>query len=246
MIDAPLLTDIGRTARSVALAVLPLGATFIAFQVLFLRLPRREVLRILTGTLVAAAGLFLFLLGVGIGFLPFGRAIGEAAGSLPERWLLLPFGAALGFVTAWSEPAVRILADQVEEASTGSIRVPVVVAAISLGAAVATALGMFRIGFGIPLLWLIVPGYVIVLAIVGLSDKGFVSIALDASGVTTGPLTNTFLLALAFGASSVMEGQNPLVEGLGLVSLVSLAPMISVMTLGLLIRWKARGKEARP
>ena len=116
MSDAPVLSDLGRTAWSVALAVLPLVALFMVFQLLFLRLPARELSRILTGTLVASAGLFLFLLGVTIGFLPFGRAIGEAIGSVSQKWLLVPFGLILGFVTTWGEPAVRVLADQVEEA----------------------------------------------------------------------------------------------------------------------------------
>ncbi len=244
MSDAPILSDLVRTAWGVALAVLPLVALFLVFQLAFLRLPRKEVSRILTGTLVASAGLFLFLLGVSIGFLPFGRAIGEALGSLSQKWLLVPFGMLLGFVTTWGEPAVRILADQVEEASTGSIRRTLVVFAVCAGVAVAVGLGMFRIGFGIPLLWLLVPGYVLALAIIWLSEKAFVSIAVDAGGVATGPLANTFLLALAFGASSAVGGQNPLVHGLGLVSLIALAPVISVMLLGLIVRWKQRRKES--
>ena len=72
------------TAESVLLAVLPLAVLFLLFQVLFLQLPVREVTRILTGTLVAMAGLFLFLLGVSIAFLPFGRAIGQALGELSQ------------------------------------------------------------------------------------------------------------------------------------------------------------------
>ena len=71
------------------------------------------------------------------------------------------------------------------------------------------------------------------------SDRGFVSIATDAGGVATGPLANSFLLALAFGTSSAM-GQDPLVHGLGLVALIALARILSVMLLGLLVRRKAR------
>ena len=242
MSDAPVLSDLGRTAWSVALAVLPLVALFMVFQLLFLRLPARELSRILTGTLVASAGLFLFLQGVTIGFLPFGRAIGEAIGSVSQKWLLVPFGLILGFVTTWGEPAVRVLADQVEEASTGSIRRTVVLAAICLGVAVAVGIGLLRIAYGVPLLWLLVPGYGLAIALLWFSDKGFVSIAVDAGGVATGPLANSFLLALALGASSAM-GRDPLVHGLGLVSLIALAPIVSVMLLGLLVRPKAR-KEA--
>ena len=99
MTGSPLLDELLDTARSVAVAVVPLVAFFVTFQVLFLKLPRREVSRVLTGTAVASAGLFLFLLGVSVGFLPFGRAVGEAIGSFSSTWLLVPFGLALGFVT---------------------------------------------------------------------------------------------------------------------------------------------------
>jgi hypothetical protein len=238
--DAAFLSDVvGQTARAVALAVLPLAVLFGIFQLLFLRLPRQEVSRVLTGTLVASAGLFLFLLGVTIGFLPFGRAIGEALGTLPAPWVLGPFGLILGFVTTWGEPAVRVLADQVEEASTGSIRRTVVLFTIALGVAAAVGVGLLRIVYGIPLVWLLVPGYGLVIALMWFSDKGFVSIAVDAGGVATGPLANTFLLALALGTSAAVGGQNPLLHGLGLVALIALAPMMSVMLLGLLVRWKA-------
>lgn len=244
MSGAPILDELGSAAWSVALAVLPLVGLFTVFQLLFLRLPRTEISRIVTGTLLASAGLCLFLLGVRIGFLPFGRAIGEAMGSLPRKWLLLPFGALLGFVTTWGEPAVRILADQVEKASSGSIQGSLVVYAVCIGVAGAAGIGMFRIGYGVPLLWLLVPGYGLVLAIMWASEKAFVAIAIDAGGVATGPLANTFLLALALGASSAVDGQDPLVHGFGLVSLIAIAPVISVMALGLLVRWKARRQES--
>jgi hypothetical protein len=237
--------ELGDLAWSVAIAIVPLAVLFALFQVLILRLPRSEVSRIVTGTLMASAGLFLFLLGVNVGFLPFGRAIGESIGALPQKWLLLPFGLVLGFVTTWSEPAVRILTDQVEAASTGSIRRSLVLWAVCLAVAVAVGVGLLRIVYGVPLLYLVVPGYALVVVIMWWSEPGFVSIAVDASGVATGPLANTFLLALALGASSAAGHQNPLVEGLGLVALVSLAPLISVVVLGLIVaRKQPRTKES--
>ncbi len=232
----PLFDLLAATAGSVVLA--PLAFLFLVFQVLFLRLPVAEVSRILAGTLVAAVGLFLFLLGVSLAFLPFGRLIGEAVATLTPTWLVVPFGLALGFVTTWGEPAVRILAGEVEDASSGSIHRGLVLIAISAGVAVSVGLGLLRIGYGIPLVYLLVPGYALVLVIMGFSDKAFVAIAADAGGVATGPLANSFLLALALGASAGMGG-DPLVHGFGLVALIALAPILSVMTLGLLIRWKA-------
>ncbi len=243
MTDTPFITELARTFISVALGILPIAVVFAVFQVWFLKLPRTEVIRIVAGTVLATIGLFLFLLGVGIGFMPFGRAIGEALGSLSHTWLVVLAGLALGFVTTWGEPAVRILADQVEEASGGSIRQRLVMTTICTGVSVAVGLGLFRISHGIPLVWLLVPGYLIVIAALWLSDRGFVSIAVDAGGVATGPLANTFLLALALGASSAVSGQDPLINGLGLVALIALAPIISVMILGMLVRWKTRPKK---
>lgn len=238
MTGSPVVDELLATARSVAIAVLPLVGFFVAFQVLFLKLPRREVSRVLTGTAIASAGLFLFLLGVSVGFLPFGRAVGESIGSYSYKWLLVPFGLALGFVTTWGEPAVRILADQVEEASAGSIRRSAVVYTVCIGVALAVGAGLLRIAYGLPLMWLLGPGYGLAIVILWLSDKNFVSIAIDAGGVATGPLANSFLLALAFGVAAAM-GRDPLVQGLGLVALIALAPVLSVMTLGMLMRRKA-------
>lgn len=245
MTESALLADILRTARGVALAVFPLAALFAVFQALFLRLPRLEITRIAIGTLLAAVGLFLFLLGVAVGFMPFGKAIGEAVGAMPQQWLVVLFGAALGFVTTWGEPAVRVLADQVEQASAGAIRQGLVLLAMCIGVAVAVGLGMLRIAYELPLVWMLVPGYVLVIALVWMSDRGFVAIAVDSGGVATGPLANTFLLALALGASGAVAGRDPLTHGLGLVALIALAPIIALMVLGFIVRLKERSTEVR-
>lgn len=230
--------DFQGTLLSVAEATLPLIGIFIVFQLFLLRLPRRYVLNILTGTMLAALGLLLFLQGVNIAFLPFGRALGEALGTLRPRWLLAPFGFVLGFLTTWGEPSVRILADQVEEASSGSIRQVTVLYAICIGVAFFVSLGMLRIVYDIPLLSILIPGYLFVLVIIWFSDKDYVSIAVDAGGVATGPLANSFLLALALGISSSVGGQDPAIQGLGMVALIALAPIISVMALGFIYRFR--------
>jgi hypothetical protein len=234
--------ELARTASNVGLAILPLVALFAAFQLVFLRLPRREVTRILAGTFIAAAGLFLFLLGVGVGFLPFGRAIGEALGRMENDWALLALGALLGFVTTWGEPAVRVLADQVQDATSGSIRASVVLQAVCIGVAAAAGIGMLRIAHEIPLIWLLAPGYLLVLVLLRTSGAEFAAIAVDAGGVATGPLANTFLLALALGAAASM-GRDPVVYGLGFVSIIALAPLVSVMVLGTLVTRRQRPKE---
>lgn len=229
-------------AESVAEAVLPLVALFLIFQTLLLKLPRRSVLDVMIGTLIAAVGLFLFLVGVELVLMPVGRAIGEALGTLPHKWLLALIGLFLGFVTTWSEPAVRIFAEQVEDASSGSFSASTILYTVSVGVALSVALGLLRIVYGFPLLYLLAPGYALVMVIMWLCERDFVAIAADAGGVATGPMANTFLLALALGAAA-SSGRDMMVEGLGLVSLIALAPVVSVMTLGLLVRWTGRRQE---
>ena len=240
MSEINILNGFQDTLGSVATAVVPLMVLFMVFQLLMLKLPRTYVLNILKGALLASIGLLLFLQGVHIGFLPYGRAIGEALGALPYKWLLVPFGFLLGFLTTWGEPSVRILADQVEEASSGSIRSSTVLYAICTGVSIFVGLGMLRIGYNVPLLHILLPGYMLVLVIIWFSDREFLAIAVDAGGVATGPLANTFLLALSLGISSAMGDRDPIVHGLGLVSLIALAPIISVMVLGFIVKTKKR------
>lgn len=240
MSEINILNGFQDTLRSVATAVVPLMVLFMVFQLLMLKLPRTYVLNILKGALLASIGLLLFLQGVHVGFLPYGRAIGEALGALPYKWLLVPFGFLLGFLTTWGEPSVRILADQVEEASSGSIRSSTVLYAICTGVSIFVGLGMLRIGYNVPLLHILLPGYMLVLVIIWFSDREFLAIAVDAGGVATGPLANTFLLALSLGISSAMGDRDPIVHGLGLVSLIALAPIISVMVLGFIVKTKKR------
>jgi hypothetical protein len=135
-------------------------------------------------------------------------------------------------------PAVGILAEQVERATAGSIRRRMVLVAVCAGVALLAGVGMLRLRYGIPLLYLLVPGYAAVLAAVWFSKEEFVAIAFDAGGVATGPLVNSFLLALALGAASAPGGGDALVEGLGMVALIALAPLLSLVALGVLLRLK--------
>lgn len=242
MNQVSILEELATVATGVVYAVTPLVVLFLICQVLWLKLPGDKIRDMLVGTLVAALGLFVFLVGVGIGFLPFGRVIGEALGSLSPKWLMIPIAAVLGLVTTWGEPAVRILADQVEDASSRFIRRTVVVGAICVGVAVAAALGLVRIGYGVPLLYFLVPGYGLVLAIIWWCDRDFLGIAIDSGGVATGPVANTLLLALALGAAAAMGSGDLVRDGLGMVALIALAPILSVMILGLLVRRK-RGDD---
>jgi hypothetical protein len=109
---------------------------------------------------------------------------------------------------------------------------------LSSGVAVFVSIAMAKLVYGIPFLYIIVPGYLLVLVLLWLCDKDFIAIAFDSGGVATGPMAVTFLMSMAVGVASAQEGGNPLVDGFGLIAMIALAPIIFVMLLGVYIRFK--------
>jgi len=219
-------------------ALLPLVIVFFIFQVFFMKLPGQFIKNLLKGMLLVLVGTTLFLQGVQIGFLPAGREIGAFFGGSPYRFFLIPVGFFLGFTAALAEPAVRVLSIEVEKASSGYIRKNLLIYTLSLGVAIFVALDMVRIIYGLPFHYLVVPGYLLALVVMKFSDPAFTAIAFDAGGVSTGPMTVTFILSMAVGAATIMEGRSAVIDGLGLIALVALAPILSVMLLGIVYRRK--------
>lgn len=230
----------GHVLLEVTFALIPLVILFLIFQFFFLKLNKRKLLNIGKGIILSFFGLAFFLQGVHVGFFPVGEMIGEKLGVLSYRWILIPIGFIFGFVATFAEPAVRILNHEVEKVSGGSISQNVMLYTLSIGVAVSIALSMVRILIGIPLWYFIIPGYLIALILMFFSSKRFTAIAFDSGGVATGPMTVTFILAIAVGVASVIEGRDPLIDGFGMIALVALAPIISVLTLGLLFEGKGR------
>lgn len=235
----------GLVLSEVATALLPLFALFLLFQFLFLKLPLRKFIDIGVGFLLTFIGLSLFLQGVHIGFLPIGQQMGEILGSLSYRWILIPIGFIIGFFAIYAEPAVSVLLNQVEKVSGGYIPQKVLLYTLSIGVGISISLSVVRIIFGISLWYFIVPGYIMAFIMIKFSSKTFTSIAFDSGGVATGPMTATFILAMFVGLASVTEGRDPLLDGFGMVALVALAPILSVLTLGILFGRKEKGQYVR-
>jgi hypothetical protein len=225
----------------VALALSPLIIFFLFFQAFYLKLPMQRIIIVAKGTLLAFIGLSLFLHGVKIGLLPVGQEMGIMLGGLEHKWIIVITGFLLGFVSTYAEPAVRVLNYQVEKVSGGSIKRSVMLYTISIGVGISVAFAMLRILYGINLWYYLVPGYLAAFILMKFSTTRFVSIAFDSGGVATGPMTVTFVFALCVGLASSIEGRNPLIEGFGLIALVALAPILSVMLLGLFY-----GKDEKP
>ena len=230
----------GTILYDVLLALIPLVIFFLFFQLVYLKLPVKRLKNIAKGIVLAFLGLALFLQGVHVGFMPAGEIMGEVMGRLSYNWILVPVGFVLGFVATFAEPAVRVMNYEVEKSSSGYISQNVMLISLSLGVAISIALSMWRILSGFPLWYLIIPGYAIALIMMFFSNSTFVGIAFDSGGVATGPMTVTFILTMALGVTAAVEGRDPLLDGFGMIALVALAPIITVLTLGLLYCRKER------
>ncbi|TVQ13776.1 MAG: DUF1538 domain-containing protein [Balneolaceae bacterium] len=224
----------------VSFALVPLLIFFAFFQIFMLKLPKKQVSDALIGIVLTFFGLAFFLQGVHIGFLPVGREIGIIIGGLSYSWILIPIGFILGFVATFAEPAVRVLNHEVDKVSSGYIPRSLMLYTLSTGVAVSIALAMVRILFAIPLWYFIIPGYGLALILMYFNTNTFTSIAFDSGGVATGPMTVTFILAIALGFSEKLEGSDPLIDGFGMISLVALAPILSVLVLGILYSMKEK------
>ncbi|MCK9525627.1 MAG: DUF1538 domain-containing protein [Dehalococcoidales bacterium] len=216
---------------------------FLVFQFLFLKRPLRQVLVLLRGLLFAFVGLVLFLQGINIAFVPMGQEIGSAFGGFDNTWTLIPLGFVLGFFITLAEPQVRVLSQTVEEASSGYIRSKTILILLCLAVATFTALAMARTVFGIPLHFVIIPGYLIAVILLFFADKDFVAMAFDSGSIATGPLTVAFMVSLTVGVSDALDGRNMIVDGFGLIGIITLAPIISIQLLSLIYAVKtARGE----
>ncbi len=233
----------GDVLLEVLLALTPLVISFLIFQVFFLKLSKDKIINLIKGVILAFIGLSLFLQGVQVGFLPVGQAIGIALGSKSYNWILIPIGFLLGFVITLAEPTVRIMTLEVESVSSGYIRRQFMLYTLSIGVGTAVAASMTRILLGFPLWYIILPGYLIAFIMIYFTKSTFVSIAFDSGGVATGPLTVTFIMAIALGVASSIPGRNPLLDGFGMTALVVLAPIIAVLVLGILYNKKEKENE---
>ena len=215
-----------------AVALLPIVGIFIIFQLLTLRMPRRNLLKIVIGILYTYIGLVLFLTGVNVGFSALGRVLGAELAAGWTRWLLIPLSMLLGWFIISAEPAVAVLEAQIEEVSAGTIPGSAIKTSLSIAIALAMGLSMLRVLTGISIMWFLVPGYLIALGLSFFVPDLYTAIAFDSGGVASGPMTATFMLQFMIGASSVMGG-NPLSDAFGVVAMVAMMPLISIQMVGI-------------
>ena len=230
-------------AESVAVALGMIVVFFLICQVTFLKLSRRQLLRISMGVVFTYVGLVLFLTAVEIGFLPIGYQLGQSLASL-HRWLLIPLGLVMGILVVLAEPAIHVLNAQVEDVTGGYVTKKSMLMGLCVGVGAAIALSMIRIIFDFSLIYYIIPGYFISLALSLFVPPVYTAIAFDSGGVASGPMTSGFILPFAVGACMGVQGSEAVLrDAFGVVALVAMAPLITIQLLGFKAIVEKRVKE---
>lgn len=241
-----------------------LGVRAIAPLVIFLFVVLKLVLRerlpnpgeMFYGIGLTIVGMCIFNVGLTYGLSKLG---GNAGGLVPAAFMgiqaiedspmyvygvglviALAFAWFLGFGATVAEPALNALGVTAEELTEGVFKKKTLINAVSIGVACGISLGLAKLIFDLPLVWLIVPGYLTAIGLTMLSDETFVNVAWDSAGVTTGPITVPLVLAMGIGFGNATNA----VEGFGILCMASIGPIITVMLTGLWARYKA-SREVR-
>ncbi len=230
-------TQLPAYMKEVGIALLPIVAFFLIFRLFGQKISKHEFIRILVGVLYTYVGLVIFLLGVNVGFLPVASYLGVAIGNLEYNWIIIPIGMVIGYFVVAAEPAVHVLTKQVYEITSGAIPEKALRTSLMIGVAVSVGLAMSRIIFNIPIMYFLIPGYLIALVLTFFVPDIFTAIAFDSGGVASGAMTASFLMPLALGVCSAVEG-NVATQGFGVVAMVAMTPLITIQILGLVYKIK--------
>ncbi len=218
-------------------SVLPILLIVVVSAVSFVPLSGVEMIRFFVGAAMIVIGLALFLVGVEIGITPIGRFLGTMLTRSGTILKLTLFSVILGFLVSIAEPDLHILANQVEELSGGAVTRFFLVLVVSVGIGVLFSIGMIRIVKNIPIHFLMIILYSVVLAVALFAKPEFLSIAFDASGATTGALAVPVILSLSLGASALKKDRKASEkDSFGLVGISSVGPILAVLIISVIVR----------
>lgn len=231
------IRQIPKYAGEVLMAIGPIVVFFLIFRAATGGIGTGGLGKIIVGIIYTFVGLTMFLTGVNVGFLPLGHELGEILAASSLKWLIIPVGMIIGYFIVAAEPAVQVLKKQVEEETEGAIPARALSLTLSVGVAISIGIAMLRVLTGVPIMYFIVPGYLIAIVLSFIVPDVFTSIAFDSGGVASGPMTATFLLPFAMGACASVGG-NVATDAFGVVAMVAMTPLIAIQVLGLIYKIK--------
>lgn len=229
-----MIQDFKETTREVVQAVLPL--TLAVLLIMFaIGLNSDLIMSFIMGAVLVILGMVFFLMGVKLGMLPIGEAIGSELPKHNSIIFIVVVAFILSFMATVAEPDVRVLSAMIDSVSDDSITRNALIISIAFGVGFFVSVSMLRIVYGVPIKYLLTVGYLVVIVLSFFTNPEYLAIAYDAGGVTTGPMTVPVILALGIGIVSVLSEKSELSEGFGLIGLASIGPILSVMLMGVLM-----------
>lgn len=233
---------VAASMRGTIQAIVPLVVLLYVVQRFVLKEEVRQASQIALGIGFALIGLFLFNVGLGWGLIPLGEQVGgnlPSAFAPPEqlyganggRLLAIVFAFILGYGATLAEPALKTLALTVEEITAGAFKQRLLAQAVAVGVGLGLAAGLAQIIFDWPIIYLIIPSYVVLAGLTLVSDEKYVNIGWDSAGVTTGEITVPLVLAMGLGVAGAVG----IPDGFGMLTMGSIGPILTVLALGLFI-----------
>ena len=209
--------------REAMQAVLPIVGIVLALCFSIAPIPTEILLCFLVGAVFIIAGMMFFTLGAELSMTPMGERVGSAITGSKKLGVVVLLAFLLGFVITISEPDLQVLATLVP-----SIPNLVLILSVACGVGVFLALALLRMLFGIPLPRMLVVLYLTVFVLACFVPKSFWAVAFDSGGVTTGPMTVPFIMALGVGISSIRSDRHAANDSFGLVALCSVLSLIHI------------------
>jgi len=219
---------------SVVIDVVPILAVILFFQYVILKKPIENLKNVLIGFGLLILGLDAFIVGLEMGLFSVGETMAYELTQYDNNFIIYSFGFLIGFSTTMAEPSLTAIARKAKEISDGKINDFVLRLFVALGVAIGISLGAYRIVVGGEIVYYIMAGYMLVIALTFMAPKYIIPIAYDSGGVTTSTVTVPLVAALGLGLATNIPGRDPLVDGFGLIAFASLFPMITVMLYGII------------
>lgn len=215
--------------KEAAASVLPISLIVLAICFVLVPVDTGLMLSFVLATAMLILGMGLFTLGAEMSMSKIGNYMGAKLTKSRRLGLILIVSFLLGVAITVAEPDLQVLAANVPE-----IDKTVLILTVSVGVGIFLMLCMVRILFGISLRLLLIVFYVLVFLAAFLSDQGILAVAFDSGGVTTGPMTVPFIMALGVGISAIRSDRHAADDSFGLVALSSIGPILAVMILGII------------
>ncbi|EMF0086014.1 DUF1538 domain-containing protein [Enterococcus hirae] len=225
-----------KNLKEVVIAILPMTLLIVILTFIFAPLDSDEMISFLFGAGIMMIGMTLFLFGADYSMMEVGRLVGKYMIKKKSLTILIALGFMIGIVITIAEPSVQVLGQQVNQISEGKIGRVLLIGIVSVGTGVFLAFALLRVVFKLSYYQLMAIGYVGVLVASFFTSNEFMPIAFDSGGVTTGPITVPFILALAGGLTSMIRQETSANDSFGMVGVASLGPILAVMILGVIFQ----------